>query len=72
MKNRTEHDINRSLVGKRYGALVTEYGKNGTRIARTDNYRPVAITSDVSIGSFLNVEITDCAPTYLIGRVLNK
>ena len=72
MKNRTEHDINRSLVGKRYGALVTEYGKNGTRIVRTDNYRPVAITSDVPIGSFLNVEITDCAPTYLIGRVFNK
>jgi MiaB-like tRNA modifying enzyme, archaeal-type len=69
MKNRTEHDINTSLIGKRLNALVTEHGKKGTVIARTDNYRPVAIVSDMPIGSFVNVEITDCAPTYLIGRI---
>jgi len=41
-------------------------------IARTNNYRPIAIESHLPIGSFTEVVVTGCAPTYLVGRVLNK
>jgi len=71
-KNDVEYSVNEKLIGKKFKALIAEYGKPGTMIARTDNYRPVAIESDLPIGSFTEVEVTACAPTYLIGRVLNK
>jgi MiaB-like tRNA modifying enzyme, archaeal-type len=71
-KNDVEYSVNEKLIGKTFRALVAEHGKPGTMIARTDNYRPVAIESDLPIGSFTEVEVTGCAPTYLVGRVLNK
>jgi len=71
-KNDIEYSVNEKLIGKRFKALITEHGKPGTMIARTDNYRPIAVESDLPIGSFTEVEVTECAPTYLIGRVLNK
>jgi MiaB-like tRNA modifying enzyme len=73
MKNRVELDNNRKMIGERYyGALITETGKKGTMIARTRNYRPVSLCSELAVGSFADVEITDCKSTYLIGRVLNN
>ena len=71
-KNDVEYSVNEKLIGMKFKALVAEYGKPGTVIARTDNYRPVAVESDLPIGSFTDIEVTGCAPTYLIGRVLNK
>ncbi|MDR3206589.1 MAG: tRNA (N(6)-L-threonylcarbamoyladenosine(37)-C(2))-methylthiotransferase [Candidatus Methanoplasma sp.] len=70
VKNRVETEVNSESVGKRFRILVTEQGKPGTVIARTANYRPVAIASDLPIGSFADAEITGCASTYLIGRML--
>ena len=71
-KNNVEYSVNEKLIGKKFRAVVAEHGKPGTMIARTDNYRPVTIESDLPIGSFTEVEVTNCAPTYLVGRVLNK
>ncbi|MDR0309411.1 MAG: tRNA (N(6)-L-threonylcarbamoyladenosine(37)-C(2))-methylthiotransferase [Candidatus Methanoplasma sp.] len=71
MKNRVEYRNNSTMIGRRERALITETGKEGTMIARTDNYRPVAVASDLPIGSFVYVGITECEPTYLIGRVLD-
>lgn len=68
VKNSTEYDVNSALVGRRYAVLVTEIGKEGTVIARTDNYRPIAIEGDIPLGSFIEAEVTGCAPTYLMGR----
>ena len=68
VKNTTEKAVNSMLIGKRFESLITEHGKNNTLIARTNNYRPVAIKADVPIGSFVDLEITDCEPTYLLGR----
>ena len=62
-------DRNKSLIGKSVRVLVTEYGKDGTMIARTGNYRPVIITGEHRIGGFLDVTITDCEPTHLFGRI---
>jgi MiaB-like tRNA modifying enzyme len=73
LKNRVELENNQRMIGKKIcRALITETGKEGTMIARTQNYRPVAICSELTEGSFVDVEITDCKPTYLIGRVLNN
>ena len=69
VKNNTEGDVNSLLVGRRYRALATEVGKNGT-IVRTDNYRPVVVEDRIELGTFLDVEITDSMPTYLIGKVV--
>jgi MiaB/RimO family radical SAM methylthiotransferase len=70
VKNEVEAGVNSRLVGRRLGALVTEAGKSGSVIARTDSYRPVVIHAGLEIGSFARVEITGCEPTYLIGRML--
>lgn len=68
VKNMVEHDVNSTLVGKTFKVLVTENGRPGSMIARTDNYRPVAIEGSFEIGTFMDVVITDCASTYLMGR----
>jgi MiaB/RimO family radical SAM methylthiotransferase len=70
IRNKIEYENNVKLIGKRERALITEAGKEGTMIARTDNYRQVVICSDLPIGSFISVEITGCKPAYLLGRVL--
>ena len=70
LKNIVEYDVNSALVGKRFRVMVTEKGRPGTVIARTDNYRPVTVDGEYRLGTDLDVEITDCASTYLIGKVL--
>jgi len=61
---------NMNMIGKTVRVLVTEYGKDGTMIARTGNYRPVIISGEYRIGMFLDAVITDCESTHLFGRVL--
>ena len=69
LKNEVEYEVNSRLVGQRFKALATEVGKEGT-IVRTDYYRPVVIREDVPLGTFVDVEITDCRATYLFGKRL--
>jgi len=69
LKNQVEYDVNKRLVGQKFKALATEVGKEGT-IVRTGYYRPVVIREDISLGTFLDVEITDCRSTYLFGKKL--
>jgi tRNA A37 methylthiotransferase MiaB len=69
MKNSVEYENNGKMVGMIEKALITEVGKKGTMIARTANYRPVAVPTDLPIGSFITVEITGCESTYLYGKL---
>lgn len=69
VKNETEDSVNSHLVGRRFVALSTEKGKEGT-ILRTNNYRPVVVRNDLPIGMFFNIEVTENKPTYLIGKLL--
>ena len=69
VKNETELDVNKNMIGKRYRVLATEVGKEGT-ITRTGNYRPVVIKDKVELGTFLDVEVDDCESTYLLGHTL--
>ncbi len=71
VKNETEFDVNGSMVNRRFTALSTEAGKDGT-ILRTDNYRPVVVREDIPLGEFHEVEVTDRRSTYLIGRVIRS
>ncbi|MCL2295820.1 MAG: tRNA (N(6)-L-threonylcarbamoyladenosine(37)-C(2))-methylthiotransferase [Methanomassiliicoccaceae archaeon] len=70
-KNEVEYANNSKIVGRTEKILITEIGKEGTMIGRTQNYRPVAVRSDLPVGSFARAEVTGCEPTYLIGRVLD-
>ena len=70
-KMSVEGDINSTLIGQRYRALVTENGRPGTMIARNRNYRPIGIEADIPIGTFIDVEITGSAPIHLVGRIVN-
>lgn len=70
VKNAVEYDVNSALIGKTFRVLVTENGRPGSMIARTDNYRPVAIEGEYEIGTFVDVRITDCASTYLMGEII--
>ena len=69
LKNQVEYDVNKRLIGQRFTALATEVGKDGT-IVRTNYYRPVVIREEIPLGTFLDVEITDCRSTYLFGKKL--
>lgn len=68
VKNEVEYDVNSGLIGRTVDVLITEVGKDGTMIGRTDNYRPVAFRTVLPLGSNTRVEITGCASTYLTGR----
>ncbi len=72
MKMKVEYNVNERRIGGKYRALITENGKPGTVIGRTEYYRPVGIEGNIPLGTFADVEITGCAPTHLLGRVLNK
>ncbi len=70
-KNSTELEVNRGLVGKSFRSLATEKGKDGT-IVRTGFYRPAVIRDEIPLGSFIDVEITEAKPTYLIGKLISR
>ena len=69
VKNETELDVNAAMVGRRYRALATESGKDGT-ILRTGNYRPVVVRDTVPLGTFVDIEVTENRPTYLLGKLV--
>ena len=71
IKMTVEDEGNHLMVGKKVRALVSEKGKPGTVIARTDNYRPVGIAGDLPLGIFIPIEITGSSPTHLLGRQIN-
>ena len=68
-KMKVEYKNNAIMYGRIEKALITEHGKKGTMIARTMNYRPVAIECDLPIGTFVNVKIFGCAYTHLFGQL---
>ena len=51
--------INSTFVGKKEHILITEHGKSGTMMGRTESYKPVVVEEEVRICEFLDIEITD-------------
>ena len=54
-------------IGERMRILITEHGKNGTFMGRTDGYIPVVV-KDGRMGEFRDVEISGVGVGYLIGN----
>lgn len=61
---------NRKHIGKTYTVLVTEKGKHKTFAGRAPNYKQVVLKEPVTIGDFVDVEITDAAATHLVGKLI--
>ncbi len=60
---------NRKFLGRVLRVLVTKNGKNGTKLARSDSYRPVVVRN-TDLGEFVDVKVKGCAFNYLVGEVL--
>ena len=69
IKSKITENENRELVGTTQNVLVVEKGSKGGFIAKTDSYIPV-IVSDVKLGTFVKVKITDATATYLKSELL--
>ena len=48
--------INKGFLGRKERILITEHGKNGTMMGRTDNYLPVVVEDEVEICDFVDVK----------------
>ncbi len=64
--------LNKAYIGTEHRALITKIGKNSTMIGRIENYKPVVVGSEVGLGEWVDVEITDAAPTHLFGRIITQ
>ena len=67
LKNETELDVNKGLVGKDFVAMATEH-KDGT-VMRTNNYRPIVVKEKLELGGFHRVHVDEARSTYLIGHL---
>jgi MiaB-like tRNA modifying enzyme len=64
------YENNKKFIGNKFKILITEKGKNNTFIGRNDNYKPIILKENVKIGSFIDTEITEISPTYLVGTLI--
>jgi len=60
---------NQNMLGYNGKALFTEKGKKGNFVGRMQNYKPVVVEEN-RLGSFAEVRIITCHPTYLNGALL--
>jgi len=56
--------------GRTADVLTVERGKNGSTLARTDNYATVVIRRSIPLGEFIRVKITDSTDIYLVGETV--
>ena len=67
LKTKITLNNNQKLSDKTLEVLVTGKGSKGGFIGRTDSYKTV-IVNEASLGSFVNVKITEVKGTYLLGQ----
>lgn len=60
-------EINQKLIGKELKVLVTEPGKNGTLMGRTESYKTVVLRRG-RVGEFKWVRIRDATSSYLVAE----
>jgi MiaB-like tRNA modifying enzyme len=61
---------NSLCIGNQYSVLITEVGKQGSVVGRTNSYKPVVIQEQLPLGVFIDVEITGVTPHYLVGKLI--
>ena len=67
LRKNISSEINKSYIGRRFEALITEKNKDGTFTGRIYNNKPVILEKAI-VGQFIDVNIEDATSTYLIGR----
>jgi MiaB-like tRNA modifying enzyme len=67
--HRIAYRQNCKSLGKIYGALAVERGKNGSTILYTDSYRPIVVAHELTLGIRYAVLVTRTTPTYLVGTL---
>ncbi|NLI74415.1 MAG: TRAM domain-containing protein, partial [Euryarchaeota archaeon] len=68
LRMRISKELYCSHIGMEKDILITEYGKRGTMIGRTDSYRPVVVKGKHVIGTRLPIIVVDATSTYMIGE----
>lgn len=61
---------NTQHIGDIARVLITEKGKQNTSTGRTESYKQVVFTEQVSLGDVVDARIIDAAPTYLVGKLI--
>lgn len=61
---------NQRHIERNYNVLITERGKKNTFVGRTENYKPVVLKENVSLGDIVDVRIIDAASTHLVGNLI--
>ncbi len=69
LKSEITYQNNLKLIGTTQKVLITEKGRKGGYIGRTDSYKPIIVEND-QIGSFVNVKIQNATSTYSRGFVV--
>lgn len=67
--HRIAYRRNRQSLGKTYGALAVERGKNGSTILYSDSYRPLVVARELMLGVRHAVFVIRATPTYLVGTL---
>ncbi len=60
---------NNTYISKEMVALALKQGKNHTTLCRTDNYKPVVVDDEVSLGEKVRVHILEATDTHLVGML---
>ncbi|MDF0589639.1 tRNA (N(6)-L-threonylcarbamoyladenosine(37)-C(2))-methylthiotransferase [Candidatus Methanocrinis natronophilus] len=63
---------NGRYLGETIVAQVTERGRRGTVMARGDNYRKIAVSEPLLLGSVHRFKIVRTTPFYLIGEAISR
>jgi len=63
---------NEKYLGRNIWATVTEHVKKGTSMLRDINYKPIIVKKILPVGKTVNVRITGCTPSYLIGVITDE
>lgn len=63
---------NGRYLGERIVAQVTQGGRVGTMMARSENYRKIVVCEPLPLGSVHDFEIVKTTPFYLVGEVASR
>jgi len=58
-------DVGQKWIGWEGEILLTEHGKNGTKVGRNYAYKAVALKTDAPLGSFVKVRVKKTGVGYL-------
>jgi MiaB/RimO family radical SAM methylthiotransferase len=67
--HRIAYQENRLSLGKTYGALAVERGKDRSTILYNDSYRPIVVARELILGVRYALLVTRATPTYLVGTL---